>query len=399
MHRRIMASMLAATSVAAIALATLQSADARPQRGDAQAAQTGAYPTAQRQAKEIKRRGKQARRSTSLAEESASSGGRQTPATRSMRRKVTPAATFFWQPEASRYAGSATRRTSRTSRTARTRRPDTRENLMRHEITAPNNFPIPAAHSSSRPVKAVHRTRRNEAVITRRTAPTARPPRQEVRAPVTQGAPTAPPNFPVRRATVTAPTHPQQAATRNERIAARPTARALRIRQLDARAYAARRQTTAPPNFPTSNEGYFEAPTTTAARNRAVARSHYAYAYAGGGSSDLVAEARRWIGTNPTSRRTLWCATFLNFVLERTGRRGTGSDMARSFASYGRRISGPQVGAIAVLSRGPRGGHVGIVSGVDEDGNPILISGNHNNQVDEAPYPRGRVRVYVVPHS
>jgi len=113
--------------------------------------------------------------------------------------------------------------------------------------------------------------------------------------------------------------------------------------------------------------------------------------------SDVVAEARRWIGTNPTDRTSLWCARFMNFVLERTGHRGTGSDMARSFASYGHRVSGPQVGAIAVLTRGANGGHVGVVSGVDPSGNPIIISGNHNKRVAEAVYPRGRIIAYVMP--
>jgi uncharacterized protein (TIGR02594 family) len=113
--------------------------------------------------------------------------------------------------------------------------------------------------------------------------------------------------------------------------------------------------------------------------------------------SDVVAEARRWIGTNPTDRTSLWCARFMNFVLERTGHRGTGSDMARSFASYGHRVSGPQVGAIAVLTRGANGGHVGVVSGVDSGGNPIIISGNHNKRVAEAVYPRGRIIAYVMP--
>ena len=87
----------------------------------------------------------------------------------------------------------------------------------------------------------------------------------------------------------------------------------------------------------------------------------------------------------------------MNFVLERSGKTGTGSDMAKSFASYGHRVSGPQIGAIAVMTRGPRGGHVGVVSGVDADGNPIVISGNHNRTVAEAVYPRGRVYAYVMP--
>lgn len=113
--------------------------------------------------------------------------------------------------------------------------------------------------------------------------------------------------------------------------------------------------------------------------------------------SNLVAEARRWIGTNPTSRRSLWCARFMNFVLQRTGHRGTGSDMARSFASYGRRISGPQVGAIAVMSR-RGGGHVGVVSGIDASGNPIIISGNYRHRVAEAVFPRRRIYAYVMPN-
>ena len=115
------------------------------------------------------------------------------------------------------------------------------------------------------------------------------------------------------------------------------------------------------------------------------------------GSSGLVAEARRYIGTNPTGRSRLWCARFLNLVLERSGRQGSGSDMAQSFASYGSRVSGPQVGAIAVMSRGKRGGHVGFVSGIDANGNPIIISGNHGRSVAESAYPRGRVYAYVMP--
>jgi uncharacterized protein (TIGR02594 family) len=120
--------------------------------------------------------------------------------------------------------------------------------------------------------------------------------------------------------------------------------------------------------------------------------------FAGGGTS-LVAEARRYIGGNPTGLGRLWCARFMNMVLERSGHRGSGSDMARSFASYGQRISGPQVGAIAVMSRGRRGGHVGVVSGIDPNGNPIVVSGNHGRRVAESVYPRGRIYAYVLPSS
>jgi uncharacterized protein (TIGR02594 family) len=111
----------------------------------------------------------------------------------------------------------------------------------------------------------------------------------------------------------------------------------------------------------------------------------------------LVTEARKYMGTNPTDRTRLWCATFMNMVLAKTGYKGTNSDAAKSFAQYGRRISEPKVGAIAVLTRGKKGGHVGVVSGVDANGNPIIISGNHNKRVGESVYPRSRVIAYVMP--
>ena len=116
-------------------------------------------------------------------------------------------------------------------------------------------------------------------------------------------------------------------------------------------------------------------------------------------SSNVVAEARKYLGGNPTGRGSLWCARFANMVLQHSGYRGTGSDMASSFAKYGQRVSGPQVGAIAVMSRGRRGGHVGIITGVDVKGNPIMISGNNGNRVREAPVSRGRIYAYVMPTS
>jgi uncharacterized protein (TIGR02594 family) len=114
-------------------------------------------------------------------------------------------------------------------------------------------------------------------------------------------------------------------------------------------------------------------------------------------SSHVVSEARRHLGGNPTGRGSLWCARFTNMVLKHSGYSGTGSDMASSFARYGQRVSGPQVGAIAVMSRGRRGGQVGIITGVDAKGNPIMISGNNGNRVREAPVSRGRIYAYVMP--
>jgi uncharacterized protein (TIGR02594 family) len=140
--------------------------------------------------------------------------------------------------------------------------------------------------------------------------------------------------------------------------------------------------------------------TNTRSRRFAAARAGLSsdMATSGFGSSNVIDEARRYIGHgNPTGRARLWCARFMNLVLERTGHRGTGSDMASSFAHYGQRVSGPQVGAIAVMGR-RGGGHVGVITGIDAQGNPIMISGNNGNRVREMPVSRGRIYAYVMPN-
>jgi uncharacterized protein (TIGR02594 family) len=131
------------------------------------------------------------------------------------------------------------------------------------------------------------------------------------------------------------------------------------------------------------------------AEARAQAQSHANSAFGGVTSDALVSEARKYIGTNPTGRGSLWCGAFMDLVLKRTGHAG-GGNLASGYARYGTRISGPQVGAIAVMGR-RGGGHVGVVSGIDANGNPIIISGNHNHTTAESVYPRGRIAAYVLP--
>ncbi len=115
----------------------------------------------------------------------------------------------------------------------------------------------------------------------------------------------------------------------------------------------------------------------------------------GGGGSSVLAIARGYLGGNPTGRRRLWCAYFMNLVERKAGRSGTGSGMARSYASYGRRVSNPRPGDIAVLRR-KGGGHVGYV--MSTSGNKVtLISGNYGRKVGIGTYPRSRVVAFVRP--
>lgn len=124
---------------------------------------------------------------------------------------------------------------------------------------------------------------------------------------------------------------------------------------------------------------------------------HVAPAFAGG---DLVSRARAYMGQTAKqiglSRRTLWCGAFMAFIAPKAAASVKNPNMARSWAALPR--SAPRVGAIAVTSR-KGGGHVGVVSGFDANGNPILVSGNHNGRVGEGVYPKRRVVKYVIPYA
>jgi uncharacterized protein (TIGR02594 family) len=120
-----------------------------------------------------------------------------------------------------------------------------------------------------------------------------------------------------------------------------------------------------------------------------------------GGSWSLVAAARGSVGRTAADmgvRRSLWCMAALNKWLDQAGLKVSGSDMASSALGLGPRVQGPQVGAVAFMYR-RGGGHAGVVSGVTDDGDPIIISGNHDNVVKEAVYPRSLIHAYVLPSA
>ena len=119
------------------------------------------------------------------------------------------------------------------------------------------------------------------------------------------------------------------------------------------------------------------------------------------GASAVLLEALRWRGRSAAQLglpAKLWCADFMNYVIKKSGAKGTSSRAARSFLEYGKRLDSPRVGAIVIFTRkGPNTGHVGIVRGTDGQGNPIVISGNAGPTVRQSTYPKERVLAYVMP--
>lgn len=105
---------------------------------------------------------------------------------------------------------------------------------------------------------------------------------------------------------------------------------------------------------------------------------------------DLATAGGSYSGRPAECPPRAWCGCWL---ARRFGLSDRALWNARHWASIGRPAFPGCVGCVAVLKRG-RGGHVGIVQGYGARGNPIILSGNHNNAVGVGIYPRARVLAY-----
>lgn len=99
-------------------------------------------------------------------------------------------------------------------------------------------------------------------------------------------------------------------------------------------------------------------------------------------------------GQNLDPATTAWCAAFVNATLQQSGMEGTNSLAARSFLDWGQAVDEPQLGDIAVFSRGdPNGwqGHVGFFQGYNPDGTINVLGGNQGDAVTVAAYSPDRL--------
>lgn len=92
-----------------------------------------------------------------------------------------------------------------------------------------------------------------------------------------------------------------------------------------------------------------------------------------------------------TDDETAWCSSFANWSLLKSGVRGTGSAMARSFLDWGTPLPTPREGCIVVFRRGqaPKG-HVAFF--LEFDASMVrVLGGNQGNRVSIASFPRADV--------
>lgn len=111
-----------------------------------------------------------------------------------------------------------------------------------------------------------------------------------------------------------------------------------------------------------------------------------------------ILEYHKYTNGKFTADEVPWCSAFVNYVMHRSGFKGTDSALARSWADWGDRIPTPRYGCLAVLSRGsdPKSGHVGFVTREV----PFLVEvlgGNQDNQVKLSWFRKDRIIGYRWP--
>ena len=93
---------------------------------------------------------------------------------------------------------------------------------------------------------------------------------------------------------------------------------------------------------------------------------------------------------------THWCSAFVNWCVERSGYEGTDSAWAKSWATWGKKLTTPRRGCIAVFNRGTDSGHVAFYLGHTAT-QVKIFGGNQGNAVKVINYPKSKLIGYRIP--
>lgn len=93
---------------------------------------------------------------------------------------------------------------------------------------------------------------------------------------------------------------------------------------------------------------------------------------------------------------TPWCAAFVGGCLEACGVISTRYESAKSYLSWGRKLTKPLYGCVVIFDR-DGGGHVGFVVGKDSLGRLMVLGGNQGDEVNVRAFTSDRVLGYRWP--
>lgn len=116
-----------------------------------------------------------------------------------------------------------------------------------------------------------------------------------------------------------------------------------------------------------------------------------------GGSqhNQRVLEYHQSTSLRASDDETPWCSAFANWCMRQAGVKGTGAANARSWMTWGNRLTTPAYGCVVVLKRGKQEwqGHVGFL--VFEGRDKIMVlGGNQGNAVSVAAFNKADVLAY-----
>src|SRR5262249_2211434 len=119
--------------------------------------------------------------------------------------------------------------------------------------------------------------------------------------------------------------------------------------------------------------------------------------YAGAADNPRIVEYLSSTNLGPSDQsndETPWCSAFANWCVEKAGYEGTDSAWAKSWLTWGKNLTTPRRGCIAVFTRGD-GGHVGFY--ISQTSSVIkVLGGNQSDEVNISGRPASKLLGYRI---
>jgi len=127
----------------------------------------------------------------------------------------------------------------------------------------------------------------------------------------------------------------------------------------------------------------------------------------GGKHNPRILEYHATTTFKATNDEVAWCSSFVNWCMKQAGYDGTNSAWAKDWLNWGKKLTKPAYGVIAIIDYGVteagvvKGGHVGFVVGKTKNGSLVLLGGNQGKtgegSVDERLFSTKNINGYVLP--
>lgn len=117
-----------------------------------------------------------------------------------------------------------------------------------------------------------------------------------------------------------------------------------------------------------------------------------------GGENPRIIEYHKATSLKAGEDEIAWCSAFVNWVLKKSGYKGTNSAAARSWLKYGTVTKVFKANSIVVFKRGSSTWQGHVAFAIADKGTHIkVLGGNQSDQVCYALYPKAKILGYTWP--